>query len=44
MKRKPNPELIDRESPEWTDEDFRHARPASEALPELLAAQVAAEK
>lgn len=36
MKRKPNPELIDNENPEWTDEDFRQARPASEVLPELV--------
>jgi uncharacterized protein (DUF4415 family) len=43
MKRKPNPELIDQENPEWTDEDFRHARPASEVLPELLGPQVASE-
>jgi len=30
--------LIDDENPEWTEEDFRRARPAAEVLPpELLA-------
>ena len=43
MKRKPNPEMIDKENPEWTDEDFKHARPASEVLPDLFGPQVAAE-
>ena len=43
MKRKPNPEMIDKENPEWTDEDFQHARPASEVLPDLFGLQVAAE-
>jgi uncharacterized protein (DUF4415 family) len=43
MKRKPNPELVDRENPEWTDEDFQHAQPASKVLPDLLGPQVAAE-
>jgi uncharacterized protein (DUF4415 family) len=43
MKRKPNPEMIDKENPEWTDEDFKHARPASEVLPDLFGLQVAAE-
>jgi len=43
MKRKPNPEMIDKENPEWTDEDFQHARPASEVLPDLFRPQVAAE-
>ena len=43
MKRKPNPELIDKENPEWTEEDFQHARPASGVLPELFGPQVAAE-
>ena len=28
MKIKPNPELIDDENPEWTAENFAHARPA----------------
>ena len=30
-------------NPEWTAEDFARARPASEVLPEILAASVAAE-
>ncbi len=41
MKKHPNPELIDDENPEWTDEKFARARPASEVLPELFGAQVA---
>lgn len=43
MKRKTSPELIDKENPEWTEEDFLHARPASKVLPELFGPQVAAE-
>ena len=39
MKRKLNPKLIDKENPEWTEEDFQQARPASEVLPELLGPQ-----
>lgn len=39
---KPNPELIDEENPEWTAEEFRHAKPAAEILPELFGAQTAA--
>ncbi|MGB5198087.1 MAG: BrnA antitoxin family protein [Candidatus Deferrimicrobium sp.] len=38
MRKRPNPELIDDGNPEWTEEDFRRARPAAEVLPpELLA-------
>lgn len=36
MKRKPNPELIDEDNPEWTEEDFARARPAHEVLPASL--------
>ncbi len=43
MKRKSNPELIDKENPEWTKEDFQHARPGGEVLPELFGPQVAAD-
>ncbi len=43
MKHEPNPELIDKENPEWTEDDFQRARPASEVLPELFGPQVAAE-
>jgi len=35
-KRKPNPERIDTENPEWTAADFKKARPAREALPTAL--------
>ncbi len=43
MKRKHKPELIDKENPEWTDEDFNRSQPASEVLPNLFGPQVAAE-
>lgn len=36
MPRKPNPELIDQEAPEATDEWFAKARPAKEVLSGLL--------
>jgi uncharacterized protein (DUF4415 family) len=42
MKRKPNPELIDDENPEWTAADFKRARPASEVLPKLIGKKAAA--
>ena len=32
MKKRPNPEMVDNENPEWTNEDFRGAIPFS-ALP-----------
>ena len=32
MGKKPNPELIDDENPEWTAADVANARPASEVL------------
>lgn len=34
--KKPNPELIDDENPEWTEEDFARARFAHEVLPPSL--------
>ncbi len=43
MKSKPNPELVDKENPEWAEKDFQRARPAAEVPPELLGAEVAAE-
>lgn len=43
MKRKHNPELIDKDNPEWTEEDFRRARSAAKVLPELFGAKAAAE-
>jgi len=42
MSNKPDPELIDDENPEWTDEDFARARPAREVLPEIFGAEMAA--
>ncbi|MCK0507945.1 BrnA antitoxin family protein [Aromatoleum anaerobium] len=33
MSKKPNPELIDDDNPEWTEEDFRRAQPAAKVLP-----------
>ena len=42
MPRKPNPELIDDENPEWTDADFARARPAAEVLREQFGAEAAA--
>jgi uncharacterized protein (DUF4415 family) len=42
MKKKPDPELIDKENPEWTEEDFRRARAAAEALPEIVGQEAAA--
>lgn len=41
MKKRPNPELIDDENPEWTEEDFKRAVPFS-ALPESLQAKLKA--
>ena len=38
-KRKPNPELIDAESPELTAEDFAKMRPMREVFPGLVEAQ-----
>ena len=43
MPRKPNPELIDDENPEWTEEDFARARPAVEVLREQFGAEAVAE-
>jgi uncharacterized protein (DUF4415 family) len=42
MKRKPKPELIDDENPEWTAADFRRARPAAEVLPRIVGKKAAA--
>ncbi|RPH47253.1 MAG: hypothetical protein EHM85_20200 [Desulfobacteraceae bacterium] len=41
--KKPNPELIDEENPEWTEEMFRSAHPARKALPEIFGAKLASE-
>jgi len=41
MNKRPNPELIDDENPEWTEEDFQRAMPFS-GLPESLQAKLRA--
>jgi uncharacterized protein (DUF4415 family) len=41
MPKRPNPELIDADNPEWTHADFALARTASEVLPELFGPQAA---
>ena len=43
MSKKPNPELIDEENPEWTAKQIAKARPASEVLPKIFGAQIAQE-
>ena len=43
MPRKPNPELIDEDAPEATDEWFASALPASDVLPKLLGSGAAQE-
>ena len=43
MKKSPNPELIDDDNPEWTDEVFAQARPAHEVLPQLFGKALAQE-
>jgi uncharacterized protein (DUF4415 family) len=43
MRKKANPELIDEENPEWTDEDFARAKPARDMLPEIFGAELAAD-
>ena len=34
---KPNPSLVSRDNPEWTDADFARAKPLAAVLPELAA-------
>ncbi|MEW6529650.1 MAG: BrnA antitoxin family protein [Thermodesulfobacteriota bacterium] len=41
MKKKPDAELIDKDNPEWTKEDFRRARLAAEALPDIVGQEAA---
>lgn len=41
--RKPNPTLIDDENPEWFEEDFEKARPATQVLREVLSSEAADE-
>ena len=38
--KKPDPEKIDRDNPEWTDAEFRRAKPAAEVLPESVHAML----
>ncbi len=38
MPRKPNPERIDEENPEWTEEMIRQAGPAAEVVPRIVEA------
>lgn len=35
---KTNPEMIDTDNPEWTVDTFKRAKPASEVLPNIVAA------
>ena len=41
MAKRPNPELIDEDNPEWTAQEIARARPASEVLPKLFGANAA---
>lgn len=41
MPKRPDPELIDTENPEWTARDFARARPAAEVLPGVFDAPTA---
>lgn len=41
--RKPNPELLDDDNPEWTREDMAKSRPAAEVLPQLIGGEAAEE-
>ena len=35
-RKKVKPSLFDEDSPEWTDRDFKRARPVAEAMPGLM--------
>jgi uncharacterized protein (DUF4415 family) len=41
MRKKPNPELLDDENPQWSAEDVAKARPASEVLPQIFGESIA---
>ena len=43
MKKQPNPELLDQDAPELSRQWFDQARPASEVLPEIFPAKLAAD-
>ncbi|AZR95112.1 hypothetical protein BBB39_16130 [Bordetella trematum] len=38
--KKPNPEMIDKDNPEWGEAEFARAKPASEVLPAALQAKL----
>jgi uncharacterized protein (DUF4415 family) len=40
QRRKVNPERVDTDNPQWTREEFKRARPASEVLPRRLQRKV----
>lgn len=39
--KKIDPARVDADNPEWTEEDFQRARPASEVLPQLIGQKAA---
>ena len=41
MNKRPNPEMLDDENPEWTAQDVARARPAHEVLPALFSPEAA---
>jgi uncharacterized protein (DUF4415 family) len=41
MAKRPNPELLDDDNPEWTAKDVSRALPARDVLPQLFGAQAA---
>ena len=43
MPKKPNPELLDDENPQWSAEDVANARPASGVLPYIFGESIAKE-
>ena len=43
MSKRPDPEMLDTDNPEWTDETFARARPAAEVLREVFPTELAAE-
>ena len=41
MKKRPDPEMIDDENPEWTAANVANARPAGDVLPQLVGTKMA---
>jgi uncharacterized protein (DUF4415 family) len=39
----PDPELVDDENPEWTEEDLQRAKPARDMLPQIVGKKTADE-